>query len=50
MTEIQTLFDISAQQYYNRHMDREIVEQLMRLSDEEKAILNGQKNIRKDDD
>lgn len=49
MTEIQTLFDISAQQYYNRHMDREIVEQLMRLSDEEKAILNGQKNIRKDD-
>ena len=42
MTEIQTLFDISAQQYYNKHMDREIVEQLMRLSDEEKAILNGQ--------
>lgn len=35
--------------WYNENMDKEIVEKLMRLSEEEKLILSGQKNIRKDD-
>lgn len=49
MSKILTSFDIPLRIFYNKYMDREIIEKLMRISDEEREILNGQKNIRKDD-
>ena len=42
-------FDFFLPGRYTIAMDREIIEQLTRLSAEEKEILGGQKNIRKDD-